>query len=194
MGWVARVAPLGDVLEIAAGTGRVSQLIAPHASRLVLLDSSPSSLALAGEKLAQSAAYVGSVCLDVFDWRPPRRFDTVIFAAWLHHVPHAFLNAFWEIIEAATARDGRVMFDFAVDTPTAHVTQPPATPSDGYGKYHDPIRNVSVRDLNGHRWTVVHETWNAETLSERLGSLGWEVTVTGPGDDTFQWATACRRQ
>jgi hypothetical protein len=53
--WFAHVGPLGEVVEIAAGTGRVSQLIAPHTSKLVLLNSSPSSLALAGEKLAGCA-------------------------------------------------------------------------------------------------------------------------------------------
>ena len=34
-------APLGRVLEIAAGTGRLVELYAPHADSVVLLDSSP---------------------------------------------------------------------------------------------------------------------------------------------------------
>lgn len=191
--WFARVGPLGDVLEIAAGTGRLSRLIAPHASRLVLLDSSPSSLALARDLLARSAAYAGAVCLDVFDWRPRRRFDTVVFARWLHHVPDTCFDAFWQIVDAATARDGHVMFDFAVDGSTSLVAPPPPTASDVYAAYYDPTRRVSVRDLGGQRWTVVHQTWAIETLSERLGSLGWEVDVAPPRDGAFRWATARRR-
>lgn len=192
--WFARVAPLGDVVEIAAGTGRVSELIAPHAARLVLLDSSPSSLALAADKLVRSTSYAGSACMDIFDWRPPRRFDTVVFAAWLHHIPDAVFDEFWHIVDAATEPDGRVLFDVAVNTSAAHLGPPPKTPSIAYAAYHDPTRGISVRDLDGRRWTVVHQTWDTEILATRLGSLGWQLSATGPADESFEWATARRRR
>lgn len=191
--WFGDNAPLGDVLEIAAGTGRISQLIAPHASALLLLDSSPTSLALAQEKLEGCAAKVTAVCADVFEWEPPRRFDTVVFAAWLHHVPSVMFNEFWQIVAAATAPDGRAIFDFALETSTAHVASPPETPSADYAVYHDPIRHLSVRDLDGQRWAVAHETWNTETLAERLASLGWQLSLSGPADESFRWAVAERR-
>ena len=60
-------------------------------------------------------------------------------------------------------------------------------------RYQDPARGVSVRDLDGQRWTVVHQAWNSETLTGRLGALGWDMAVTGPGDEEFLWATARRR-
>ena len=192
-GWLEHHAPLGDVLEIAAGTGRVSQILEPHVARLLLLDSSPTSLALADDKLAGSPAYEGGVCSDVFRWRPPRLFDTVVFAAWLHHVPDAAFDEFWNVVDALTTPGGRALFDFALDAPGAHIAPPP-TPSVDFAAYHDPATGVSVRDLDGRRWTVVHETWSAEALARRLGKLGWELAATGPADESFQWATATRKR
>lgn len=191
--WFGAHAPLGDVLEIAAGTGRISKLLAPHASALMLLDSSPTSLALARKNLQRGPSEVAAVCADIFEWRSPRQFDTIVFAAWLHHVPDAMFDHFWQVVATATAPDGRVMFDFALDTSTAHVASPPAKPAEDYAVFHDPARRLSVRDLHGQRWVVTHETWNTKTLGDRLASLGWQVSPSGPVDESFKWAVAERR-
>src|SRR4051794_35894251 len=47
----SKLAPLGQVLEIAAGTGRLVDLYAAHCQSMVLLDTSPESLAIAERRL-----------------------------------------------------------------------------------------------------------------------------------------------
>jgi hypothetical protein len=48
--------------------------------------------------------------VDVFDWAPPRRFDTVFFAFWLSHVPEASFEWFWSVVGGMLAGGGRAIF------------------------------------------------------------------------------------
>ena len=192
---VRKWAPLGEVLEIAAGTGRLAELYLPHASSSLLLDSSPESLRLAAARLAGTSPAVSFVEADVFEWDAGgQKFDTIIFSAWLHHVPHSHFGTFWRRVDALLAGEGRVIFDF----PDVEITPPgrveiPDEPTKGYGFY-APVDGVSIRDHFGRRWRVVHNLWDTDELGRRLADLGWALTVRRPGlFNNIVWASAHRQ-
>jgi SAM-dependent methyltransferase len=189
-----RWAPLGRVLEIAGGTGRLAELYVPHAASAVLLDTAPESLDIARRRLAEHGSAVELTRADVFTWEGGRRaFDTIVFSAWLHHVPHARFETFWHIVESRLAEGGRVIFDFPdVNMTASWETDVPEEPTEEYGFY-APVDGISIRDHFGRRWRVVHNLWDPHELEARLADLGWSMTVLGPGlADNVVWATAHR--
>ncbi|WCO68621.1 class I SAM-dependent methyltransferase [Iamia majanohamensis] len=131
---------------------------------------------------------------DIFDWDADGRvFDTIIFSAWLHHVPHDRFDEFWSLVEGLLAPGGVVVFDFLDATvPSPGKVEVADEPSGGY-TFHAPSDGVSIRDLDGHRWRVVHVLWAPDELRARLLGRGWEVAVLGPGLlSNMRWAAAHR--
>ncbi|MFN3452004.1 MAG: ArsR/SmtB family transcription factor [Sphingorhabdus sp.] len=110
-------APLGSVLDVGTGTGRIVELFAASASRFVALDNSPEMLRLARAKIANFSADIASkveIKLGDFNMLPvgDGEFDTVIFHQVLHYAqdPEAVIA---EAIRTVAA-DGRlVIVDFA---------------------------------------------------------------------------------
>lgn len=110
-------APLGRVLDVGTGTGRIVELFAESASRFVALDNSPEMLRLARAKIANFSADIASkveIKLGDFNMLPvgDGEFDTVIFHQVLHYAqdPEAVIA---EAIRTV-ADDGRlVIVDFA---------------------------------------------------------------------------------
>jgi SAM-dependent methyltransferase len=188
-------AHLGHVLEIAAGTGRLAELYLPHAASVVLLDSSPESLALAARRLSPRAgADITLAEADVFAWDGHgRAFDTILFSAWLHHVPHSRFEHFWRIIDRLLAKSGEVIFDFPdAGVPSSGLTDMPDEPTPGYSFY-APVDGISLRDHDGRRWRVVHNLWEPAELSARLAGAGWHMEPIGTGlFADVVWATARR--
>jgi SAM-dependent methyltransferase len=188
----------GRVLEIATGTGSFTLLGAPRADRLTALDSSPEALALAQRRLAAYGDRIDYVLADVFGWEPPRaHYDVVCFAAWLHHVPPSRFDRFWTVVDWALAPGGQVVFEFGdrAFQPTGDdYHELPEIPGQNYCAYHVADQGVSVRDLNGQRWHVVHTLWDRDELLRRLAALGWEATAETRGwDDGSVWVSAGRR-
>jgi SAM-dependent methyltransferase len=186
--------PLGHVLEIAAGTGRLAELYLPFASSAVLLDTSAESLGLAGDRLRHSTPSPTFVEADIFAWDPAgQTFDTIIFSAWLHHVPHPRFDRFWSGVASLLADNGEVLFDYPdVNAGPRGVRDIPATPSEGY-TFYEPRDGISIRDHAGRRWRVVHNLWDNDELRSRLAALGWKMTVMGTGlFPNILWASARR--
>jgi SAM-dependent methyltransferase len=186
-------APLGRVLEIAAGTGRLVELYVAHAESVVLLDAAPECLAIAAHRL-KTVQTISFVEADFFSWDSAGQiFDTIIFTSWLHHIPHARLDVFWRKLQSFLAVGGQVIFDF----PDANVTPPgmaeiPAEPSDAYGFY-APVDGISLRDHFGRRWRVIHNLWDPDELASRVGELGWTMKLLGTGlFGNLVWAEATR--
>lgn len=75
----------GDVLELACGTGQWTLRLADRATSLTAVDGAPEMLAVAARRTAGRAVDYRRV--DLFDWRPERRYDRVFFGFWLSHVP-----------------------------------------------------------------------------------------------------------
>jgi SAM-dependent methyltransferase len=101
----------------------------------LLLDSSPEALAITARRLGTGTG-ITFVEADIFEWDSHETFDTIVFSAWLHHVPHSRFATFWLKIQSLLTGGGRVIFDF----PDASVEPPggvdiPAEASDDYGFY-----------------------------------------------------------
>jgi ubiquinone/menaquinone biosynthesis C-methylase UbiE len=110
-------APLGSVLDVGTGTGRIVELFAASASRFVALDNSPEMLRLARAKIANFSADIASkveIKLGDFNMLPvgDGEFDTVIFHQVLHYAqdPEAVIA---EAIRTVAENGRLVIVDFA---------------------------------------------------------------------------------
>lgn len=107
-------APIGHLLDIGTGTGRMVELFGPAARAVTAIDRSPDMLRLARAKLPEDAGDKYALLLGDFLDLPlePGSVDTVV----LHQVLHYAQAPGQVIAEAArvTALDGRVLIaDFA---------------------------------------------------------------------------------
>ncbi len=90
---VLHSAPLGQVLDVGTGTGRIVELFAADSSRLVAIDSSPEMLRLARAKIANLSPEIANkvdIKLGDFNMLPVAdgEFETVIFHQVLHYAQH----------------------------------------------------------------------------------------------------------
>lgn len=90
---ILRPVPLGTVLDVGTGTGRMIELFAAEADHFVALDNSTEMLRLARAKLANIDAGVAAkveILLGDFNALPfgSDEFDTVIFHQVLHYAQH----------------------------------------------------------------------------------------------------------
>ncbi len=167
--------PRGQVLELAAGTGAYTPALLESADHVTAVDASPESLELARAKLARCSDRVTWVEADIFDWIPPRRYDTVFFAFWLSHVPMNRFEAFWSLVSGALVPGGLV---FLVDSAETHANPGgPAPRAGSYREQDDLDRQVSIRELEGRRFSVVKVAWQPRELERRLATLGWTASL-----------------
>jgi demethylmenaquinone methyltransferase/2-methoxy-6-polyprenyl-1,4-benzoquinol methylase len=146
-------APRGDVLELAAGTGIWTRRLVPRADRVVAVDANAETLAL-------NTPAAELVVADVFEWRPPQRFDLVFFSFWLSHVPEERFEEFWSLVRSALRPDGRV---FLIDS------GPPEVAGTG---------ELQVRQLaDGREFTIVKRFWRPDELGRRMSELGFELDL-----------------
>ena len=151
-------APLGRVLELAAGTGIWTRKLVPLAERVVGVDANP-------ETLAHNTPEADLVGADVFDWSPRGRFDLVFFSFWLSHVPEGRLDEFWDLVRTSLEPGGRV---FLVDSgagDTAHT----GTDQDGWQE----TRSLA----DGRTFRIVKRRWKPAELEERVRPHGIELEL-----------------
>jgi len=190
--FLAERAPLGRVLEIAAGGGLVAELVAPLAEAVDLLDSSDQALQLARSRLEPFGNKLRYLLADIFEFEPEDHYDLIYFTAWLHHVPRRRLAEFWRLVDRCLSPDGWVLFDFPETAEWGlSADEAPSSPEEGYAAYR-PDQDISVRDVDGRRWTVVHVLWDQGALSDELERCGWTMKVERRGAGFFTWATARR--
>jgi ubiquinone/menaquinone biosynthesis C-methylase UbiE len=90
---ILRDVPIGNMLDVGTGTGRMMELFAGDADHFVALDNSTEMLRLARAKLGNMDAEVAAkvdIMLGDFNLLPlgDDRFDTVIFHQVLHYAQH----------------------------------------------------------------------------------------------------------
>ncbi len=156
-------APRGRVLELACGTGPWTQLLAPRVESLTALDASPEMLEIARTRVPGET--VRFVQADVFEWQPQERYDTVVFAFWLSHVPLQRFESFWALVDRALKPGGRVFFvDDAHRTPEELI--------------HGSSSEIVERKL-GEAGTrrIVKVAHTPVDLQARLHQLGWRIAV-----------------
>jgi SAM-dependent methyltransferase len=155
----------GDVLELACGSGRWTRLLAARARSVTAVDAAPEMLAIARQRVGNLP--VEFIEADVFAWEPPRRYDTVLFAFWLTHVPPARFAAFWSMVGMALAPGGRVCFldDGSRERAGERFVPDQVTPA------------VWRRLRDGSEHRVVKVYYSPAELAARLAELGWSAEI-----------------
>jgi 2-polyprenyl-3-methyl-5-hydroxy-6-metoxy-1,4-benzoquinol methylase len=170
--------PVGHAIELGAGTGQFTGVLATMAGRVTAVDSAPEALELNALKVP--AANVERVTANVFEWRPAEPADLVVFAALLSHVPTDRLPAFMGAIERMLGPDGRA---FVIDESRHGEWE--EEPAD------DPGGETVYRTLSdGRRFRIVKVLWDPDELTERLLGLGWRARLTRV--DPLYWGTLAR--
>jgi demethylmenaquinone methyltransferase/2-methoxy-6-polyprenyl-1,4-benzoquinol methylase len=169
--------PRGRVLELAAGTGLWTGILAEYADELVVTDSSPEMLALNRAKVGERG--IDYRMADAFAMEPTHDHDVVFFGFFLSHVPGGRFEAFWAVVEGLLAPGGRVFF---VDEGAHSLWDEDWIDRDA-GIVRRPLTDGRV-----HR--AVKVLWTPADLEQRLGELGWEASVKG--ETPFYWGTARR--
>ena len=169
-----RAEPRGRVLELAAGTGHWTGLLAETATELTALDSSPEMLRLNRKRNGAAARYVVA---DAFELSPSPAFDVVFFGFFLSHVPPSRFEAFWTGVAGQLAPCGRALF---VDEGHHSLWR------EDWVDENAGIVCRTLEDGSPHR--AVKVLWKADDLEARLTGLGWNASVTAEGP--FYWAVA----
>ncbi len=87
LGVEAGASTLGNLLDVGTGTGRIAELLAPHADRVTALDRSPEMLQVARARLQKFPAGLVNLVQGDFLALPfdEAAFDTVLFHQVLHY-------------------------------------------------------------------------------------------------------------
>lgn len=155
----------GHVLELACGTGQWTLRLAARAQSVTAVDASPEVLALARARTGSPT--VRFLEADLFEWRPPRRYDTVFFAFWLSHVPPARLPGFWNTVAAALAPGGKAIF----------IDDGPAAAAYEEVLADQPTPTALRRLDDGSEYRIVKVFHDAQTLTDDLTAQGWSVRI-----------------
>ncbi|MFG1604938.1 class I SAM-dependent methyltransferase [Actinoplanes sp. NPDC049265] len=156
-----------DVLELAPGTGNWSVHLAPRATRLTLVDGSVEMLA---HNPAAGQPHVRTEIADLFTWDSAERFDSVVFAFWISHVPRERLASFFARV-GSWLRPGGAVF-FVDDLPRA-VTSPHVAGVAG---------QTMTRRLNsGDTATIVKNFFTAGELTGAAAAAGITMSVHETG-------------
>jgi len=155
----------GDVLELACGTGQWTRFLAARGYRVTAVDAAPEMLAIARERVAGLG--VEFIEADLFDWRAPRRFDTVFFGFWLSHVPPDRFGDFWDLVAEALSPAGRACF---VDSGPGDVAN-----EEVLVEQPAPAVRRQLEDGSAHR--IVKVFRDPLSLAQALHGLGWSARV-----------------
>jgi demethylmenaquinone methyltransferase/2-methoxy-6-polyprenyl-1,4-benzoquinol methylase len=159
------LAPLGDVLELAAGTGIWTRQLVELADRVVAVDAN-------AEMLVLNTAEAEHVVADVFAWEPTERFDLCLFSFWISHVPEARFDAFWSLVRSAVRPGGRV---FLVD---------------GAIGDREPSGEEERRTLyDGREFRIVKRFWTPAQLTELVRPLGFELELRQTANGRFLYGS-----
>ena len=160
----------GEIVELAAGTGWWSPLLASR-GELSLYDASDAPLARARERLVAHGLRAHLHVRDAWA-EPDRQVDALFAGFWLSHVPADRLPEFLALIRRWLKPGGVFAFIDSLDDPESGTIDRVA-----------PIDGVSVRRLaDGRTFRVVKVYHAADTLSGALTAAGFEgvsVTTTG---------------
>ena len=168
--WLDELPIHGEIVELAAGTGWWSPLLASK-GELSLYDGTAAPLERARERLV---AHQLRAHLHVRDaWaEPDRQVDAVFTGFWLSHVPRARLADFLAIVRRWLKPGGTFAFIDSLADPQSSAADHPA-----------PADDVSLRRLDdGREFTIVKVYYQPSELEAALTAAGFadaRVTTTG---------------
>lgn len=167
--------PVGDVLDLACGTGLWTRRLVPYAGHITAVDASAEVLELNRRRLPD--APVEYVCADLFDWTPPAgRYDVCAMTYWLSHVPADRLARIWSLVDRALRPDGRV---FVVDS---------TIPNRQYAGGELERRRLA----DGREFTVVKRYERPETLQAGAARHGWDLDARRTANRMILYASGRR--
>ena len=168
--WLDGLPWAGEIVELAAGTGWWSPLLASR-GELSLYDASPAALDRARERLV---AHDLRAHLHVRDaWaEPDRAVDGLFLGFWLSHVPRERLGDFLALARRWLKPGGLLAF---IDSLPDHAS--------GAADHPEPANDLSVRRLaDGRAFTIVKVYYTPDELTAALATAGFEdVEVTTSG-------------
>jgi demethylmenaquinone methyltransferase/2-methoxy-6-polyprenyl-1,4-benzoquinol methylase len=173
-------APVGEVLELACGTGLWTRQLVRHAGRVTAVDASEEMLAINRARVGSEAAdYVQA---DLFEWAPARAaYDVCFFGFWLSHVPDSRFAGFWEMVRQGLRGGGRAFFidSGRSERSTARDHRLPGESAE-----------TMVRRLDdGREFRIVKRFYEPRALERRLAGLGWRAEVRSTGEFfIYGWA------
>jgi demethylmenaquinone methyltransferase/2-methoxy-6-polyprenyl-1,4-benzoquinol methylase len=168
--WLDDLPIRGEIVELAAGTGWWSPLLASK-GELSLYDAASAPLDRARERLVAHGLRAHLHLRDAWA-EPDRRVDAVFTGFWLSHVPRDRLAAFLDVVRRWLRPGGIFAFIDSLLDPQSSAADHPA-----------PADDVSVRRLDdGRQFTIVKVYYEPRELEAALRSAGFEgvsVTTTG---------------
>ena len=169
--------PRGRVLELAAGTGQWTGILAEYAGELIVTDASPEMLELNRAKVGERG--IAYRVADVFAMKATHDHDVVFFGFFLSHVPAGRFEQFWGVVSGLLVPGGRAFF---VDE-AAHGLWDEDWVDRDAGIVRRPLTDGRV-----HR--AVKVLWTPADLDERLISMGWDASVKS--EVPFYWGSSTR--
>ncbi len=176
--------PASSVLELAAGTGIWTDVLAKGAEKVVAVDSSAEVLDINRAKTGalSTSAPVEYLEADIFQLDLGRTFEAIFFSFWLSHVPDGRFEEFWSMVDRHLEPGGRVcVFD------SAHPVSVHDHQGDGSNDIHVVSSGTSVNDLttgtatrtlaDGREFDIVKRYWHPTELDNLLYELGWAVEI-----------------
>jgi 2-polyprenyl-3-methyl-5-hydroxy-6-metoxy-1,4-benzoquinol methylase len=162
---------LGNVLELAAGTGVWTAVLAPNTTSLTVLDGSPEMLEINRAKV--SGAHISYECANLFEWQPNQQYDFVFFGFWLSHVPPDQLTTFINRVAQAVKSGGSV---FIIDEPAGgHQLSGPNVEG-----------QFQTRTLyDGRTFEIVKVYYDPAAIQQQLETLGFTQTAITRGSYIF---------
>ncbi len=168
--WLDGLPIRGEIVELAAGTGWWSPLLASR-GELSLYDGASAPLDLARQRLVAHGLRAHLHVRDAWQ-EPDRQVDAVFTGFWLSHVPRDRLTGFLELVRRWLKPGGTYAFIDSLFDPQSSAAGHP-TPGD----------DRSVRRLDdGREFTIVKVYYEPEDLARALSRAGFEdvsVTTTG---------------
>ncbi len=168
--WLDALPIGGEIVELAAGTGWWSPLLASK-GELSLYDANAATLDRARDRLVAHGLRAHIHVRDAWA-EPDRRVDAVFAGFWLSHVPRARLVPFLELVARWLKPGGRIAFIDSLPDPQSSAADHP-TPAD----------DRSVRRLDdGREFTIVKVFYTPAELVAALheaGFAGTDVTTSG---------------
>ena len=171
---LAKHAPLGDVLEIACGTGWWTGRLEPYCTSLTAVDSSDEVLKINQAKYQSPKIEYQQA--DIFKFKPEKKYDFIFFSFWLSHVPPEKFEAFFELLAASLNEGGKI---FLMDS-RAKSKSDAGLLVHSDGKYQtrsndDVVMQRTLKD--GRDFNIVKIYYSPEVLNQNLASLGWKANI-----------------
>ncbi len=168
--WLDGLPITGEIVELAAGTGWWSPLLASK-GELSLYDAAPAPLERARERLVAHHLRAHLHLRDAWA-APDRAVDAVFTGFWLSHVPRERLATFLDLVRHWLKPGGTFAFIDSLSDPQSSAADLPV-----------PAGDLSVRRLDdGRQFTVVKVYYEPLELEAALAAAGFtaaEVTTTG---------------